>query len=126
MREIIESEAFAAAVAALGGYRAIDRALDLIREGLYLNPYGFPKFENDWVSFRYARTRGIDFIPPLVFIFSIDNNGDVILEYVEEDPGSQISAFRKATLPENGAANTHMSGAEPDRERKIRAHAHRQ
>jgi hypothetical protein len=47
MREIIEADEFEAAVMALGGYRAIDRALDLIREGLYLNPYGFPKFEND-------------------------------------------------------------------------------
>lgn len=88
MREIIESSDFAVAVTKLGGPRAIDRALDLIKEGLYLNPYGFPKFENDWTSFRYARTKGIDFIPPLVFIFSIDNNRDVVLEHVEEDPGS--------------------------------------
>jgi hypothetical protein len=88
MREIIEADGFEAAVMALGGYRAIDRALDLIREGLYLNPYGFPKFESDWTSFRYARTKGIDFIPPLVFIFSINDNGDVILEHVEEDPSA--------------------------------------
>lgn len=57
MREIIESPDFQRAVEGLGGYRAIDLALAPLIEGLYLNPYGFPRFENDWVSFRYARTK---------------------------------------------------------------------
>jgi hypothetical protein len=88
LQKLAASSDFAVAVNNLGGPRAIDQALDLIKEGLYLNPYGFPKFENDWVSFRYVRTKGIDFIPPLVFIFSIAKNGDVILDHVEEDQSS--------------------------------------
>lgn len=54
-------------------------------EALYSNPYGFPKFESDFTSFRYARTKGIRFIPPLVFIFNIDAKHNVVLEHVEED-----------------------------------------
>jgi hypothetical protein len=81
MREIIESDAFLEAVERLGGHRAVDLALDL----LYLNPYVFDHFENDWTKFRYARTRAIDYVPPLVFIFTIDDNGDVVLRHVEED-----------------------------------------
>jgi hypothetical protein len=85
MREIIESDAFLEAVERLGGHRAVDRALDLLYEGLYLNPYVFDHFENDWTKFRYARTRAIDYVPALVFIFTIDDNGDVVLQHVEED-----------------------------------------
>jgi hypothetical protein len=85
MRQIIEAESFAEAVARLGGHRAIDEALEPIIEALYHNPYGFPYFENDWARFRYARTKALPFIPALVFIFTIDQNGDVILQHVEED-----------------------------------------
>ena len=85
MREIIESESFKEAVTALGGHRAIDEALEPLLEALYQNPFGFPKFENDWVSFRYARTKPVDFMPPLVFIFTIDTDHNVVLQHVEED-----------------------------------------
>jgi len=85
VREIIESESFKEAVAGLGGHRAIDAALEPIIEALYRNPYGFPFFENDWASFRYVRTKALDFIPALVVIFIIDSNGNVVLQYVEED-----------------------------------------
>lgn len=88
MREIIESDAFKEAVHALGGHRAIDGALEPIIEALYHNPFGFPFFENDWTSFRYARTKAVgDDIPPLVVTFTIERNGhgNVILQHVEED-----------------------------------------
>lgn len=85
MREIIESESFKAAVAALGGHRAIDEALEPILEGLYQNPYGFPFFENDWVSFRYARTKALEYVPALVVIFTIEDDGNVVLQHAEED-----------------------------------------
>jgi hypothetical protein len=84
MRQIIESEQFNKAVRALGGHRAIDEALEPIIEALYLNPYGFEFFQNEWTSFRYARTKEVDFIPPLVVIFTIEN-GNAILQHVEED-----------------------------------------
>ena len=87
MRQIIESESFKEAVRKLGGHRAIDEALEPIIEGLYHYPQGFPFFENQWVSFRYARTKALEFVPlpPLVVIFTIEPNGDVVLQHVEED-----------------------------------------
>jgi hypothetical protein len=85
MREIIESTSFREAVQKLGGARAIDAAFETLAEALYHNPFGFPLFENDWTQFRYARTKEIDFIPPLVFIFTIDANKNVVLEHVEKD-----------------------------------------
>jgi len=85
MREIIESESFKDAVRELGGYRSIDEALQPIIEALYLSPQGFPFFANKWVSFRYARTKALEFIPALVVVFTIEPNGDVILQHVEED-----------------------------------------
>ena len=85
MREIIESDNFRQAVRVLGGHRAIDEALEPIIEALFRNPYGFPYFENDWVRFRYVRTRPIRFVPALVVMFAIESNGDVILDHVEED-----------------------------------------
>jgi hypothetical protein len=61
-----------------------DRALETIIEALMRNPFGFPSIENDWVRIRYARTTMIEgYIPPLVVAFVIDENNDVILEWVE-------------------------------------------
>ena len=85
MREIKASPAFTSDVEALGGYRAIDLALEAIIEALYRDPYGFPHFQNDWTSFRYARTKRVSSVPPLVVVFTIDDNNDVILQHVEED-----------------------------------------
>jgi len=83
MRNIIASEAFEACVERLGGYRAIDDALEAVIDGLMRNPYGFPRFENDHVSFRYVCTKGTMFVPALYVVFRIENK-DVILEHVEE------------------------------------------
>ena len=48
------------------------------------NPYGFPKFEHDFISFRYARTKPIEgYIPALVVFFVIDPDGTVVLNWVE-------------------------------------------
>lgn len=85
MRSIIASQAFEAAVAALGGYRAIDEALEPIIDGLMRNPYGFEKFENDFTSFRYARTKSTGWVAPMVVIYRIDEERNVVLEHIEED-----------------------------------------
>lgn len=85
-RQIIYARSFEEAVETLGGYRAIDRAIDTVIDALYRNPYGFRKFENDYISFRYAITRPIDDIPALTIVFLITENGDVILEHIEEAP----------------------------------------
>jgi hypothetical protein len=75
-REIIETEEFAAAVAKLGGHRAVDEALSTIMDALYKKPDGFDHFEMSPFSFRYARTKKMGFIPPLVVIFRIDKKRD--------------------------------------------------
>ena len=67
--------------------------METIIEALMRNPFGFPVIENDWVRIRYARTTMIEgYIPPLVVAFVIDENNDVILEWIEladeaEEPG---------------------------------------
>lgn len=86
MRQIIASKDFDRAVLELGGYRAIDEALEPIIEGLLRNPYGFEKFENDHISFRYARTKSTGWVPALVVIFSINEEKNVVLEHIEKDP----------------------------------------
>lgn len=83
MRQIIFSKEFDLAVDAVGGYRLVDTALEAIIDGLRLNPYGFPKVENDWVSFRYAITAAFGYVPPLVVYFNITENKDVELTHVE-------------------------------------------
>jgi hypothetical protein len=83
-REIIYDKSFDRAVDALGGYRAIDRALDTVVEALSRNPYAFNKFESDIVSFRYAITSPVRDLPSLVIVFRIEP-GNVTLEHVEEN-----------------------------------------
>jgi hypothetical protein len=84
VRQIIEGEYFAECVERLGGYRAVDQALETIIEALMQNPYGFSLIENDWCKIRYARTTMIErFIPALVVAFTITDENDVILQWVE-------------------------------------------
>lgn len=84
MREIIEGADFAASVEQLGGYRAVDLAVETVIDALVRNPYAFPLIENDWVRIRYARTTMIEgFIPPLILAFEIDGDGNVMLQWAE-------------------------------------------
>lgn len=84
MRLIIEGQYFAECVDRLGGYRAIDLAIETIIEALMQNPYGFPLIENDWCKIRYARTKMIEgYIQPLIVAFTIDDENDVTLEWAE-------------------------------------------
>lgn len=85
MRSIIASQSFEEAVKRLGGYRAVDEALEPIIEGLMRNPYGFDRFESDHFSFRYARTKQTPHVPPLYVIFLIDEDKNIVLEHIEED-----------------------------------------
>jgi hypothetical protein len=83
--QIIETESFTKAVEQIGGHRFVDLALSTILDGLMRNPYGFHHFESEVVSFRYARTKRIGNIPPLILIFRIVPPETVFLEYVEEE-----------------------------------------
>ena len=86
-RQLVFAESFDRAVDALGGYRAVDRALEAIIEPLERNPYAFHRFESDLVSFRYALTEPIDDLPSLAVVFRIEPDGNVVLEHVEENSG---------------------------------------
>lgn len=86
MRSIISSKEFDEAVEKLGGYRAVDAAMAPIIEALMLNPYGLPLFESDKFSFRWVATHEIDWVPPLIVIFRIDDDKNVVLLHVEEAP----------------------------------------
>jgi hypothetical protein len=51
VRQIVEGDYFAECVERLGGYRAIDLALETIVEALRQNPYGFRSFKMTGVRF---------------------------------------------------------------------------
>lgn len=67
----------------LGGAKRLDEALAPFMEGLMRDPYGFPKFENDFTSFRFVQTKETPFVPQLVIVFTIDDNKNVVLEHIE-------------------------------------------
>lgn len=55
-------------------------------DSLQHNPYGFAKFENDFTSFRYARTDAISGkLGALTVIFTIDEEKNVVLQWFDED-----------------------------------------
>ncbi len=69
-----------------GGSRIVDQALDPIVDGLMRRPYGFQKIENDFTSFRVARTRAIPgVLGALVVVFTIDADKNIVLEWLEEE-----------------------------------------
>ena len=85
-RSIRYSADFEDCVARLGGWRAVDEALEPIIDGLRLEPYGFPRVENDHVSIRYAHTDRCGAVPALVVAFTIDEDRNVTLEWCDEIP----------------------------------------
>ncbi|WP_120716674.1 hypothetical protein [Tsuneonella amylolytica] len=86
MRNIIWADEFTGQVKRAGGARIVDEALSPIIDGLMRNPYGFPKVENDWTSFRYAKTDAIlGKLGALTVVFTIDDDKNVVLEWLDED-----------------------------------------
>lgn len=83
MRSIISTHEFDRQVELLGGAKALDEVLSPLMEALSNDPYGFNKFENDYTSFRYAMTRETVLTAPLAIVFTIDENKNVVLEYIE-------------------------------------------
>lgn len=83
-RRIMFSKQCDEAAERIGGYQAIDEALTVgIYNSLARNPYGFPSVESDWFSARYIVTKPFGNTPALVWIFTIEPTGDVVLEHVE-------------------------------------------
>ena len=93
MREIIEGKDFPNEVERIGGYRLIDEVLDPFIESLVRNPYGFPAVESDhFTLYRYVQTRSIEGrIPALVFAFTINDDKNVILEWIDEIDEAEFS-----------------------------------
>jgi hypothetical protein len=81
---IVEDAAFKAAVIKVGGYEKVDLALSTIMDGLTRNPFGYREVRNQVMSFRYAVTKRIGAVPPLVVMFAIDAKGAVHLADIEE------------------------------------------
>lgn len=75
---------FDAAAVALGGIAKIDAVLAPLIDALQRNPFAFRLIENEWVRCRYAVTKPFGDVPSLLVTFNIDNDGDAILQYVEE------------------------------------------
>jgi hypothetical protein len=84
-RTIIYDKSFDVGVELLGGYLLLDPVIDGVIDALRGNPYAFPKFENDFISFRYASTSKTHDLHALAIIFSIGKDGSVTLETIEED-----------------------------------------
>ncbi len=68
----------------LGGYQRIDPALDAVWDVLIRNPYALPRVESDWYSARYISTKPFRGVPALVWTIEIQENGDVLIDHVEE------------------------------------------
>lgn len=86
MRSIIWSADFSRQVEKAGGARIVDEALAPIVDGLMRNPYGFHKFENDFTSFRYAKTEAIPGkLGALTVVYTVDDQKNVVLEWLDED-----------------------------------------
>jgi hypothetical protein len=83
-RQIFFSPACDIAASKLGGYEQIDESLTSgVYDALLRHPYGFSKIECDWFSARYITTKPFGTTPALVWIFTIEANGDVVIDNVE-------------------------------------------
>jgi hypothetical protein len=75
---------FDAAAMSLGSIAKIDAVLAPFIDALQRNPYAFRLIENEWVRCRYGVTKPVGDVPALLVTFTIDDDGDVIMRYVEE------------------------------------------
>lgn len=82
-RSIVYSQHCSEDVKRFGGWLALDRVLEPILDGLSNNPYGFTKYECDWLSVRYVATIAQGTIPALMWVFTIEAE-TITLQYVEE------------------------------------------
>lgn len=80
---IVHGDDFEEHVAQLGGYEAIDIALETVLDGLRQNPFGFEKEDLGIFSFRYAKTLRVGGITPLIVIYTIEKDRVVTLRHIE-------------------------------------------
>ena len=83
-REIVFSIECSKAAESLGGFARLDPALAPIWDGLSRNPYGFETIQTDYSNVsRYVVTKRVRDIPALIWLFNVDDNGNVEIVYVE-------------------------------------------
>ena len=83
-RRVIFSREFEECTKGLGDPKSVDEAVAPVVDALYRDPFAFRVIATDWVRCRYAITRATMHLPPLIVIFTIEENGDVIIGDVEE------------------------------------------
>jgi hypothetical protein len=83
MHRIIYSEEFDEQAEAIGGILFIDQAMRPLIDALERNPRAFRSLETAWFRIRYAITKPHGYFPALLIYFSIDEDEDVIMEWVE-------------------------------------------
>jgi hypothetical protein len=82
-RRIVYLPEFDEQAKVLGGIKIIDQALRPVIDVLERNPRAFGVIQTSWFRVRYAITRQFGNIPPLLVIFSIDEDDDVLMEWIE-------------------------------------------
>ena len=83
-RNIFYSKECDDAAECLGGYGRIDDALDAVWDVLRNNPYQLPQCQSDWFNARYLSTKPTGDAPALVWLITIQPDGDIVIDYVEE------------------------------------------
>ena len=83
-RRIVSDHAFDRQVERLGGYERLDPVLNPVIDSLYANPYGAFMVEDDWVPLcRYVCTKAVLGLPAFLVIFTIEDDGTVLLREIE-------------------------------------------
>jgi hypothetical protein len=89
-RTLVEQPSFAQCVERLGGARRIDRALDILMDGLCRRPESFPLVGDH--GLRRAKTDPIwdddtgERIPALRLFFQIGDRAEIVLWWIEPVP----------------------------------------
>ena len=85
-RRIFFSRSCDAAAERLGGYERIDASLDAFWDSLLHNPAGFPEIEGNlpWLRARFIVTKPVEDVRALVWLFVIEDDGDLVIDHVEE------------------------------------------
>jgi hypothetical protein len=83
MRRIIYLEEFDAQAHVLGGVKFIDDALRPVIDALERNPRAYRYIQTEWFRMRYAATKPRGNFPAFLVYFSIEEDDDVIMEWIE-------------------------------------------
>lgn len=83
MHRIIYLPEFDDQARAIGGIHFVGAALRPVIEALENNPRAFRYIQTEWFRVRYAITKPHGNFPAFLAYFSIDEDDDVLMEWVE-------------------------------------------